>query len=165
VDGYPEDTEPDALWRSRCLHGLLERLGDGLTPGLLVQHRLLGVEDPAPVLRTFQDLLTQILPAPGFVAMHVQRDLEASCTQFAQRLALIVIDNMRDGDLDENRPSIMGANDIDTVDAYRGLFPELCQRPQLGRLHDGRLTEAPVIEPMGCHGLQRLSIGHTGHSR
>ena len=87
--------------------------------------------------------------------MHVQRDLETRCTQLGQRLALIVIDNMRDGDLDENRPSIMSANDIDTVDAYRDLFPELCQRPQLGRLHDGRLTETPIIEPMGTHALQR----------
>ncbi len=87
--------------------------------------------------------------------MHIQRDLAARCAQLGQRLALIVIDNMCDGDLDENRPSIMSANDIDAVDAYRDLFPELCQRPQLGGLHNGRLTETPIIEPMGTHALQR----------
>jgi hypothetical protein len=49
----------------------------------------------------------------------------------------------------------MSADDIDAIDPYRDLFPELCQRPQLGRLHNGRLTETPIIEPMGTRALQR----------
>jgi hypothetical protein len=49
----------------------------------------------------------------------------------------------------------MSADDIDAVDAYRDLFPELCQRPQLGRLHDGRLAEPAIVQPVGGSGLQR----------
>ena len=96
--------------------------------------------------------LQQLTDSPGY-------DAEATISPVGDR---IVFTSMRDGDLDENRPSIMSADDVDTADAYRDLFPELCQRPQLGRLHDGRLTETPIIEPMGSHGLQRRHQNQTG---